>query len=164
MDETVEREFQRLVLGIDVPMYVVTTVNASGERSGCLVGFATQCSIHPPRFFVGLSEKNHTYRVAATADHLAVHVLDKDERELAELFGGETGDEIDKFERCVWSEGVGGVPIIGGIQAWFVGRILERVDLGDHLGHLLEPVAAHAAPAENLEFGEVRDIDPGHDP
>jgi len=32
----------------DYPMYIVTAVAAdSGERSGCLVGFTTQCSINP---------------------------------------------------------------------------------------------------------------------
>ncbi len=35
--------FESLVGSMDYPMFVVT-VNAGGERSGCLVGFVTQCS------------------------------------------------------------------------------------------------------------------------
>ena len=39
--------FDRLVNRLDYPMLVVTA-EADGERAGCLVGFATQCSIQPP--------------------------------------------------------------------------------------------------------------------
>ena len=157
-------EFHRLAAAIDYPLFVVTTTAADGERSGCLVGFATQCSIEPPRFLVGLSEKNHTFGVARTATHLAVHVLDRGEKRLAELFGGETGDEVDKFAECAWHEGPNGMPILDDVDAWFVGRIIDRVELGDHLGHVLEPVEARAAARDNLQYSDARDIDPGHPP
>lgn len=38
-------------------MYVVTAT-AGDERAGCLVGFASQCSIRPVRFVVWLSKVN----------------------------------------------------------------------------------------------------------
>ncbi|MFE2251449.1 flavin reductase, partial [Streptomyces lavendulae] len=41
---------------LDGPVYVVAVAVAVGaERAGCLVGFASQCSIDPPRFIVWLS-------------------------------------------------------------------------------------------------------------
>src|SRR3954469_4029166 len=126
------KSFNSLMSELDYPMFIVTTVADDGERSGCLIGFATQISIKPPRFLAGLSHKNHTYRVAKGADLLGVHFVPEDEDELAELFGGETGDESDKFERCEWHEGAGGVPILDALPNRFVGRIVERVDAGDH--------------------------------
>ena len=63
---TAEQTFQRLVAQLDYPMFIAT-VAAGGERAGCLIGFATQCSIHPPRFLAGISDKNRTYRVAQGA-------------------------------------------------------------------------------------------------
>ena len=77
MDATpaTERTFTSLMGELDYPMFIVTTVAGDGERSGCLIGFATQISIDPPRFLVGLSEKNHTYRVAQRAEHIAVHFV-----------------------------------------------------------------------------------------
>ncbi len=78
--------FQHLVTRLDYPLFVAT-VAADQERDGCLVGFATQCSIHPPRFLACLSDKNRTYRLAERADTLAVHLVTEDERTLAELFG-----------------------------------------------------------------------------
>ncbi|MDD4868688.1 MAG: flavin reductase, partial [Mycobacterium sp.] len=46
--------FEKLVALLNYPMFVVTTV-ANGVTAGCLVSFASQASIHPPRFLVGLS-------------------------------------------------------------------------------------------------------------
>ncbi len=66
--------FERLVSLLDYPMFVVTT-RVGDESAGCLVGFTSQVSIRPPRFMVGLSKRNHTYRVAEGAKHLAVHLV-----------------------------------------------------------------------------------------
>jgi flavin reductase (DIM6/NTAB) family NADH-FMN oxidoreductase RutF len=155
-------EFQAFVGQLDYPLFVVTAA-ADGERDGCLVGFATQCSIHPPRFLVCLSVKNRTFRIAKTAPVLAVHLVGAGQRDLAELFGGETADEVDKLAMWSWQEGPQGVPVLDGVANVFVGRVLARVDLGDHTGHLLEPVAArHEGDAEALGFQEARDIEAGH--
>lgn len=157
--------FDRIVGLLDYPMFVVTT-RIGDHRSGCLVGFTSQVSIRPPRFLVGLSIRNHTYRTSAQgATHLAVHLLTREHRDLARLFGSETGDRIDKFSRCSWRDGPEGLPILTGASAWFAGRVLDRYDVGDHVGHLLEPVAC-CAPRELhdlVTFADVRDLDPGHE-
>ena len=159
------RDFERLVARLDYPMFVVTARSeADGERSGCLVGFATQCSIDPARFAVWVSDKNHTFGVAVDSSHLAVHALSAEQRGLAELFGGETGDDVDKFSRCDWHDGPEGAPVLDGVAGWFVGRVLDRLDTGDHLGFLLEPVAAEVSDVPNLTFQDVKRLDPGHDP
>jgi flavin reductase (DIM6/NTAB) family NADH-FMN oxidoreductase RutF len=158
--------FPKLMAELDYPMFVVTA-SADGERSGCLVGFTTQTSIHPARFLACISEKNHTYGVAMRSSLLAVHLLSRAEREreLAELFGSETGDVVDKFARLSWDPGVGGVPLLDDLPNRFVGRVLERVVLGDHTGFLLEPLEAEKG--EELEgglgFQDVKDLEPGHE-
>ena len=147
---------------LDVPMLLVTTA-ADGERAGCLIGFSTQCSIDPPRFIACLSDKNRTTRVAARAEALAVHFLPAGATGLAQLFGAETGDEIDKFSRCRWHPGPRGVPIIDECGRWFVGRIVERQTLGDHVAFVLEPVAASDdGGSDHLTFSEVMHLEPGH--
>jgi flavin reductase (DIM6/NTAB) family NADH-FMN oxidoreductase RutF len=158
-----EETFQRLVAQLDYPMFIAT-VAAGGERSGCLIGFATQSSIDPPRFLAGISDKNRTFRVAREADSMAIHLVPADATELAELFGGETGDEIDKFERCEWQPGPEGVPLLDGCPNRFVGRILERIDFGDHVGMVLEPFFAEAdEDSGQLGFHRAQRIDPGHE-
>jgi flavin reductase (DIM6/NTAB) family NADH-FMN oxidoreductase RutF len=129
------------------------------------VGFASQTSIHPPRFLVGLSTKNHTFRVAGDATHLAVHVFDREHLDVVELFGSQTGDLIDKFAHCSWHRGPAQMPVLDDAAAWFVGKILDRFALGDHVGHLLEPVDGKPphALAHWVSFGDVRHLEPGHE-
>jgi flavin reductase (DIM6/NTAB) family NADH-FMN oxidoreductase RutF len=142
----------------------IATVAAGGERAGCLIGFATQCSIQPARFLAGISDKNRTFRVASGADSMAIHLVPENATELAELFGGETGDELDKFERCEWRPGPGGVPLLDACPNRFVGRIVERVDFGDHLGMVLEPfLAEEDEESGQLGFHRAQRIDPGHE-
>lgn len=156
-------EFDEFVAGLDYPMFVVTAYDGE-EADGCLVGFATQVSIDPPRLLVCLSEANRTWRVAKGAAFLAVHVLGEDDHALAERFGGRTGDEVDKLAGLSWHVGPGGVPILDDLPRCLVGRVLERVPFGDHVGHLLEPVAAerHDQVGDPLTLHEVEDIEPGH--
>jgi flavin reductase (DIM6/NTAB) family NADH-FMN oxidoreductase RutF len=156
--------FDQLVDMLDNTMYVVTT-QADGEPSGCLVGFATQASIHPARFIAGVSKANHTCRIAARSDFLAVHVVQRRRLDLARLFGGETGDEVNKFDRCSWHTGPEGMPILDDAAAWFVGKTLERIDLGDHVGYLLDPVAGAIRDPSNdlVSSKDVADMTPGHE-
>jgi flavin reductase (DIM6/NTAB) family NADH-FMN oxidoreductase RutF len=160
---SVRADFDRLVGRLDHPMFIATTV-AGGERSGCLVGFATQCSIDPPRFLVCISDKNRTHRVLDRGAHaIVVHVVPRDADHLVELFGGETGDEEDKFARCAWSEGPEGIPVLDECGSWFAGRIVDRVPLGDHVGRVLDPFEARAdyeGPA--FPFSRAKRVEPGH--
>lgn len=163
---TVRGVFAKLVARLEYPTYVITAV-AHGRRAGCLAGFGTQTSIHPPRFLACISRKNHTYGVAAKTQLLAVHFLADNprERELAELFGGETGDDVDKFARCEWNPGPEGVPLLGAAPNRFIGRVLEQLDLGDHAGFLLDPIDVETADERpDLGFQETKDIEPGHAP
>ncbi|MGH2840534.1 MAG: flavin reductase family protein [Solirubrobacteraceae bacterium] len=146
----------------DYPVFIVTA--GEGERrEGCVMGFATQSSFDPARFLACLSRANRTFRLAQETDALAVHVVPADRVDLAELFGGETGDEIDKFERCEWHVGPRGLPILDGCPSWFAGDILDRIDLGDHMGFLLGPFAAQDDESrEILYFQGVKHIEPGH--
>jgi flavin reductase (DIM6/NTAB) family NADH-FMN oxidoreductase RutF len=157
--------FDRLVGRLDYPMFIATTVDADGERAGCLVGFATQCSIDPPRFLVCISEKNRTHRVLERgAEAIAVHVVPRDAGDLVELFGGETGDDGDKFARAGWREGPAGLPILERCPSWFAGRMIDRVPLGDHVGRVLEPFDGrdgYDGPA--FPFSRAKAVEPGHE-
>jgi flavin reductase (DIM6/NTAB) family NADH-FMN oxidoreductase RutF len=158
------RTFNELVRELDYSMFIVTTA-ADGEQAGCLIGFASQVSIKPPRFLACLSVKNRTFRIGARAKVLVVHFVPEDAAELAEHFGGETGDEIDKFAGVDWRPGPEGAPILTELENWFAGSIVGRLDLGDHCGFLLEPIAGQAGRSETpLTFHRAKSIEPGHEP
>src|SRR4051812_8801104 len=152
--------FHDLMASVDGPMVVVTTVD-----SGCLVGFSTQCSIKPPRFLACISKKNHTHPSAMAVSVLAVHVLDRDDEHLAEVFGELTGDTVDKLSLVDWDAGPDGVAVLRDAAGWFAGRVVERVDLGDHTGFVLEPFAGEQRRSlHQLGFQDAKDLDAGHRP
>ena len=97
---------------------------------------------------------------------LAIHWLADDDRGLAELFGGETGDEIDKFERSAWQPGPGGAPVLEGIKGWVAGPVVDRLDVGDHVAFVIDAATGAAADrsAGELGFQAVKDLEPGHEP
>jgi flavin reductase (DIM6/NTAB) family NADH-FMN oxidoreductase RutF len=163
--------FADVVSHLDYPMVVVTVPVAraapqSGNHgSGCLVGFSTQVSIEPARYLVCISKKNHTHEPAMTATTLAVHLLDPSSVHLAEVFGELTGDVVDKLTLVSWSPGPDGVPVLDDAAAWFAGRVLERHDLGDHTGFVLDVIAAELRrPFEQYGYQAAKALDPGHDP
>jgi flavin reductase (DIM6/NTAB) family NADH-FMN oxidoreductase RutF len=161
-----EKALQHLAATTDTPMAIVTTIAPDGRRSGCLVGFWTQCSIHPPRVLACISKANHTFEVAEAASALAVHWLARDDRKLATLFGGETGDEIDKFEHCSWRPGPGEVPVLDGVKGWVGGPVVERLDMGDHVGFVIDAAGGMVDEPSvgQLGFLSVKDLEPGHEP
>lgn len=162
MDDAGET-FDELVNDIDYPMLIVTGA-AGEEHAGCLVGFATQTSLDPPRFLVCLSRANRTTEVAASAETLVVHFVPPDADDLVALFGSRSGHDTDKLGRCAWRAGPGGAPVLEDCPDWFAGRVLERLDLGDHVGHLLEPTEAQRGSGEGqFSFQRARRFPPGRE-
>lgn len=167
MSESAEDTAGRLFTDLDTPMAIVTAAHA-GRRSGCLVGFDTQCSFHPPRFLVCVSKNNHTYPLAEIqAEHeglLGVHLLSTPQhRPLARLFGEQTEDEIDKFAAVSWHSGPEDVPVLDDCPTWFAGRVAGRLDGGDHVVYLLAPVAASRGHrVHQLGMQQLTHLKPGH--
>jgi flavin reductase (DIM6/NTAB) family NADH-FMN oxidoreductase RutF len=150
---------------VNPPMFVVTCAH-NGEKAGCLVAFATQCSMEPHLFLACLSIENRTYKVANLASALGVHLLTDKDRSIASLFGEQTGDDVDKFTKISWRSGVTGAPILNDCQTFFEGEILEKVPFGDHVGFVLAPVTDVSNSGANeeiqLALHDVEDFSPGH--
>ena len=94
--------------------------------------------------------------------------LPEDDLDLAEHFGGQSGDEVDKLAGLDCTDGPGGVPLLARLPNRFVGRIDEAIPgAGDHQLYVLDVVGADVAPgvarSRLLRLREVTDIDPGHD-
>jgi flavin reductase (DIM6/NTAB) family NADH-FMN oxidoreductase RutF len=153
----------RLSASLDYPMLVVTAASRR-EVTGCLVGFFSQCSIHPLRYCVFLSKANHTFPIARRSSHLMVHLLDRKQHDLASHFGELTGDEVDKFDGVKWKPGPDGrTPRLTDVDAWIFGKVVDRHDTGDHVAHMLQPVTAKSPRRlRQLGFQDVRDLKAGH--
>ena len=145
-----------------VPLHIVTACHGD-RRDGCLVAFATQASMKPARMLVCLSTANLTYRIAVSSPALAVHLVPADRHDLAERFGGQTGDDTDKLSDIAWTAGPGGLPLLDDCPVRLIGQVVSRHPFGDHEGFLLEPLEdADVAKQEPLLTREAMDIRPGH--
>jgi len=152
-----------LVSSADAPLFVVTTQD-SRERSGCVVGFVTQCSIYPERFVVCLSRLNHTYEVARRAKALGVHLLLADDSELAHRFGEMTGDEVDKFAGIAVETASCGAPIFRGERPWVAGFIEDIHPFGDHVGFVIQPTESGGHRSSAPMRLESIELEAGHPP
>lgn len=155
--------FDLIMASLDAPMAVVTAA-VKDERAGCLIGFHAQGSIHPRRYAIWLSKANHTFRVAFLAEHVALHFLTRDDRDLAELFGTKSGDDIDKFARCEWEPSTEGPPVLLRCRNRLILRRTGLVDEGsDHMCFIAEPVAGTATGRFTpLRLSDVSDLEAGH--
>ena len=102
--------------------------------------------------------------MAIRAAHLAVHFLASHDRDLARVFGAESGDDLDKFDLCETEPGPHGVPLLGRCANRLVARRVALLDAcGDHVCVLLEPIEVQASASFTpLRLADVGDLDAGH--
>ncbi len=102
--------------------------------------------------------------MAIRASHLAVHFLASHDRDLARVFGAESGDDLDKFDLCETEPGPHGVPLLGRCANRLVARRVALLDAcGDHVCVLLEPIEVQASASFTpLRLADVGDLDAGH--
>ena len=152
-------------LGLLDPAMIVVTAASGGERDGCLVGFHAQASIEPLQHCVWLSTANHSFDLARHASHLGVHLLTGGDHDLAARFGGQRGDEVDKFAGLDVTDGPGSVPLLTACEHRFVLQVRDTFDVGgDHVA-FVGPIAEHhglAGDLDPLRLHAVTDIEAGH--
>ncbi|MCK8681501.1 flavin reductase family protein [Streptomyces lichenis] len=117
----------------------VAVVTASGARP---VGFTatsvTSVSAEPPMVSFGVGTGSSSWPALAEAEYVGVHILAEDQRELAATFARSGADRFAPPTR--WSTGPHGVPVLDGVPAWLVCRVVALVPAGDHRLVLAEVV------------------------
>ncbi|AWK09219.1 flavin reductase [Streptomyces spongiicola] len=118
----------------------VAVITAQGDRP---VGFtATSLSsvaAEPPLLSFGIGTASSSWRVLAGADHVGVHILAEHQSDLAARFARRGADRFAPPTR--WRTGPEGVPLLDGVLAWLVCRVVARVPAGDHRVVIAEAVA-----------------------
>ncbi|MCW3820081.1 flavin reductase family protein [Micromonospora sp. DR5-3] len=117
----------------------VAVVTAAGDPP---VGFTatsfTSVSLRPPLVSFCLARSSSSWPTVAGAEHVGVHLLGEDQREVARTFAT---SGIDRFTtHSGWRHGPYGVPLLDESVAWLLCRVTERVLAGDHAIVLAEPL------------------------
>jgi flavin reductase (DIM6/NTAB) family NADH-FMN oxidoreductase RutF len=122
----------------------VAVITAAGERP---VGFtATSLSsvaADPPLISFGVGTASSSWPVVAEAGHIGVHVLGEHQQELAATFARSGAERFGPSTG--WRSGPEGVPLLDGVLAWLVCRVVARIPAADH--HIVIAQAVVGDPA-----------------
>ncbi|MEV6614721.1 flavin reductase family protein [Streptomyces sp. NPDC051051] len=123
----------------------VAVITAPGESGP--VGFTatslTSVSAEPPMLSFGVGTGASSWPAISEARHVGVHILGEHQRELAATFARSGADRFGA--PTSWCEGPEGVPVLDGVLAWLVCRVVARVPAGDHRIVLAEVVLGDPA-------------------
>ncbi|BCL32624.1 flavin reductase family protein [Streptomyces aurantiacus] len=125
----------------------VAVITARGDQGP--VGFTAtslaSVSAEPPLISFGVGTAASSWPAISRTDHVGVHVLGEHQQDLAATFARSGADRFG--EPTVWREGPEGVPVLDGVLAWLMCRIVTRVPAGDHRIVLAEVVLGDPAGA-----------------
>ncbi|MEU3973981.1 flavin reductase family protein [Streptomyces bacillaris] len=124
----------------------VAVITAAGDRP---VGFTAtslnSVAAEPPLVSFGIGTSSSSWPVLAGAEHVGVHILGEHQQELAATFARSGADRFGPSTD--WSSGPEGVPLLAGVSAWLVCRVVARVPAGDHRIVIAEAVAGDPSGA-----------------
>ena len=123
----------------------VAVITARGENGP--VGFTatslSSVSAQPPMLSFGISTGASSWPAISGAGHVGVHILGEHQEQLAATFARSGADRFGA--PTAWREGPEGVPVLDGVLAWLVCRVVARVPAGDHRIVLAEVVLGDPA-------------------
>lgn len=117
--------FRRHAAGV-----AVITAQGGGGPVGFTATSLTSVSAEPPLVSFGIGTRSSCWPVVSEADHIGVHVLGEHQEALAGTFARSGADRF--AAPTGWREGPEGVPLLDGVLAWLVCRVVTRVPAGDH--------------------------------
>ncbi|MEU9622638.1 flavin reductase family protein [Streptomyces sp. NPDC048155] len=109
----------------------VAVITAASDRP---VGFTAtslnSVAAEPPLISFGVGTSSSSWPVVAEAEHIGVHILGEHQQELAATFARSGADRFGPS--AYWRSGPEGVPVLDGVLAWLVCRVVARIPAGDH--------------------------------
>ncbi|KOU56556.1 flavin reductase family protein [Streptomyces sp. NPDC060334] len=132
---------------------VITAADPSGRPVGFTATSLNSVSAEPPLLSFTLGTGSSSWPVIRDSAHLGVHILGEHQRELAGLFARGGADRFGPGTQRV--EGPHGVPVLSGVLAWLVCRVVARVPAGEHRVIIAEAVAGDPASGP---AGEARPL------
>jgi flavin reductase len=148
--------FRSAMRHVAATVYAVTTGEV-GERHGILATAVSSLSFDPPSLLVCINRTASLHEPLACAETFCVNVLGLGNRDVAEVFFHQRGEE--RFAVGAWSQ-LHGVPVLDSAQSSFVCRTAYRYEFGTHtifIGELLD--AKHREDATPLTYYDRHYID-----
>lgn len=127
--------FRRHAAGVAV----ITAAGPGGRPVGFTATSLNSVAAEPPLISFGVGTGSSSWPVIAEAEHIGVHILGEEQEALAATFARSGADRFGPPTR--WRRGPEGVPVLDGVLAWLVCRVVARVPAADHRIVLAQAVA-----------------------
>jgi flavin reductase (DIM6/NTAB) family NADH-FMN oxidoreductase RutF len=147
------RDFRRALGQFATGVTVVTARTPDGRKAGVTVNSFSSVSLDPPLVLWSLSRQAPSFSDFVHATHFAVNVLASNQHHLSRQFSTPLAD---KFSGVEFEEGLGGVPLLSGVNAHFICRNVRQYDGGDHMIFLGEVEDYKYTDGEPLVFHSGR--------
>ncbi|WP_251858150.1 flavin reductase family protein [Herbiconiux sp. L3-i23] len=133
--------FRRHAAGVAI----VTARDTDGTPVGFTATSLASLAAVPPLATFNMARVASAWHAIENTDHVVIHMLGSRDRHLAQKLSAEASE---RFEGDHWHEGPYGLPVLDGVTAWMVGRIVRRI-----------PVEDNAIVAVQIEQGALGDED-----
>lgn len=146
-------------------LYVVTAVDG-GRGVGCIVNTVTQVTAEPAQVMVAIHKDNFTTGAVERTGRFAVAALTESApMELIGRFGFRSSRDTDKFEGLKTAE-LAGLPCPAEhVNAVFVCKVKQTVDVGTHLLFIAEVEDAETLSGEpSMTYGYYHQVKNGLTP
>jgi flavin reductase (DIM6/NTAB) family NADH-FMN oxidoreductase RutF len=138
MDPAIKKKALRM---IPYGLFVATARDDSGPAAGT-INWISQSSFTPPLIMVAIKGDSALHRAVAASRRFIIHVVAKDQKELATAFfrGAElSGDRLNGYRI---ESRANEIPLLADPPAWFECRVVNETGGGDHTVFVAEVVEA----------------------
>lgn len=143
-----KRAFRHHAAGV-----AVVTADAGDGPVGITASSLFSVSAEPPIMVFSISDRSSSAPTIRRADTLVVHLLGRDQLEIARLCAT---SGIDRFaDTSIWRRLPTGEPHFPGVPVWIRGRVINRMAAGESTVvaiHALEAAHAEGEQAEPLVY------------
>jgi len=135
--EAFKQAFRRLAAGVSA----VTSLAPGGRPVGFTATSVASLAAVPPLATFNMARISTAWPAMTVGNRVAIHMLGVRNRDLAQKMAG---DHDLRFDGDHWTAGPHGLPILDGVPAWMLGRIVE-----------VHPVHQNAVVVVEIEDGEL---------
>jgi 4-hydroxyphenylacetate 3-hydroxylase, reductase component len=128
---------------------IISCRTADGSLVGLTANSFSALSLQPALVLWSLRQASPSLPSFMEARHFAVNVLAENQVELSRRFASKLDD---KFADGLWSEGVGGAPVLAGCAAVFECEQVSSQAAGDHMLFIGQVLRLSESPVAPLLF------------
>ena len=113
-----KQAFRRHAAGVAA----VTSLAPDGSPVGFTATSLASLAAKPPMATFNMAQVSSAWPAMTVGNHVAIHTLGPRTRHLAQLMAA---DNAVRFTGDHWTAGPHGMPILGDVTSWMIGRIIE---------------------------------------